>query len=260
MGYGTRFEGCFTLDHPLAPAHAAYLAAFADTRRVKRDAALTAERPDPVRAAVGLAVGPDGGYFVGAAGDLGQEPGAPDVVDYNEPPGGQPHLWCCWRPTADGGGLHVEDHGYHYGYVPWLKLLEAQFLRPWGYALSGEVGYQGDHERDHGVIVATSAGIQRRPAGGPTINGNGYGKYERGMFLRAMGEAEKAFMAFAYAAAWSPEWSEAIWQHGIAFGQAGEAEEAFVLLDRAIALEPDPAQRDTMINTLARIKNPVQAP
>lgn len=256
MGYGTRFEGHFTLDRPLAPAHAAYLAAFADTRRFKRDAAVTAERPDPLRAAAGLGVGDDGGFFVGAERDLGQEPDAPGVADYNEPPAGQPHLWCCWRPTADGLGLHVEDHGYHYGYSAWLEYLAGRFLRPWGYVLSGEVRYQGDAERDRGRMIATPEGIRRFAEGGPTINGNGMGKYERGMFHRATGNAEQAFMAFAYAARWSPEWPEAIWQHGLAFGQAGEAEEAFALLDRAIAMEPDPAQRDDMITTLARIKNP----
>lgn len=85
---------------------------------MKRNAELTAKRPDPVREAVGLPVGPEGCYFVGEGGCAGQgralvctscdnievdesfmsipkehecpKCGAmmqPDIVDYKEPPG-----------------------------------------------------------------------------------------------------------------------------------------------------------------------------
>ena len=57
MGYTTKFEGCFTLDKPLAPEHAAYLKAFNATRRMKRDQFKAAELPDPIRDAAGLPLG-----------------------------------------------------------------------------------------------------------------------------------------------------------------------------------------------------------
>jgi hypothetical protein len=82
MGYTTDFEGQFDLDKPLAPAHRVYLKAFEDSRRMVRDAEKTALRPDPVRDAVGLPVGPEGSYFVG--GDSGR---GSDILDSNTAPG-----------------------------------------------------------------------------------------------------------------------------------------------------------------------------
>ena len=41
-------------DEPLTDAQAAYLNKFNETRRCRRNAAMTAERPDPIREAAGL--------------------------------------------------------------------------------------------------------------------------------------------------------------------------------------------------------------
>ncbi len=68
-----RLRGSFELSMPLTVSHRAYLARFCRTRRVMRDAEKTARRSDPVRKAVDLPVGPDGAYFVGANGPLGEE-------------------------------------------------------------------------------------------------------------------------------------------------------------------------------------------
>lgn len=68
MGYTTEFRGEFKLNKPLARKHRAYLVRFGETRRTKRDARRTSRRPDPVREAAGLPVGPDGAYFVGGDG------------------------------------------------------------------------------------------------------------------------------------------------------------------------------------------------
>lgn len=43
MGYETEFRGRFAVEPKLRAEHAAYLNAFSRTRRVKRDAALTAD-------------------------------------------------------------------------------------------------------------------------------------------------------------------------------------------------------------------------
>jgi hypothetical protein len=59
MSYTTAFDGAFAINRPLRPEHKAYLLKFAETRRMKRDAAVAARLPDPVRAAAGLPVGPN---------------------------------------------------------------------------------------------------------------------------------------------------------------------------------------------------------
>ena len=63
MGYTTKFKGKFALDRPLSKAQSAYLHKFRDTRRMRRDAVVAATIADPIREAVGLPIGVDGGYF-----------------------------------------------------------------------------------------------------------------------------------------------------------------------------------------------------
>jgi hypothetical protein len=152
MGYTTDFHGTFRLDKPLKPEHKAYLEKFSETRRMRRHAHLTQSLPDPIREAVGLPVGDDGAYYVGAGGDFGQEH-AKDVKDYNYSPAGQPGLWCQWVPTHDGKGLEWNGSEKFYNYVEWLGYLIQNFLAPWGYRLSGEVEWQGEESHDLGKIV-----------------------------------------------------------------------------------------------------------
>lgn len=118
MGYSTDFSGHFNLNKPLTKKHLIYLVKFANTRRVQRNPELTEKRPDPVRKAVGLPVGPQGCYFVGETGFMGEHYG-PDVIDGNVPPGKthrfqivpesifepwiQPFLWCQWIPGNKSG-------------------------------------------------------------------------------------------------------------------------------------------------------------
>lgn len=150
MGYTTDFVGHFTLDKPLTKAHADYLRAFNDTRRMKRDAAATEKRTDVVRIAAGLPVGDEGAYFVG---ESGQEFGATGVLDYNNPPKEQPGLWCQWRPTDENDGIEWDNGEKFYEYVGWLAYIVEHFLAPWGYVLNGEVAWQGEDSGDNGAIV-----------------------------------------------------------------------------------------------------------
>lgn len=179
MGYTTDFDGYFTLDEPLTEAQATYLNKFSETRRMKR---LTAENRDnldelkprwahinyeapttpvdemldPVREAVGLPVGTDGGYFVGAGGHAGQDRDD-SIIDYNEPPCGQPGLWCQWivRDDDDGAFTIIEWDGGEkfYHYVEWLEYIIEHFLKPWGRTLNGEVHWAGEEPGDLGKIV-----------------------------------------------------------------------------------------------------------
>jgi hypothetical protein len=163
MGCTTTFKGRFDLDKPLTPEHAAYLTKFNETRRMKRDAAKAELLPDLVRLAVGLPIGDEGGYFVGAAGFAGQNDDL-SVVNHNGEPKDQPGLWCKWTPTADLSGIEW-DHGEKFcDYVPWLKYLIEHFLAPWGYSLNGRVTWQGEEHGDHGTIVVSNNEVRTDPA------------------------------------------------------------------------------------------------
>jgi hypothetical protein len=152
MGYTTEFNGRFNLNKPLTEEHSNYLTQFAETRRIKRDARKTSGRPDPIRKAVGLQVGLEGGYFVGEGGFMGQNSG-PDVINSNDPPAGQPGLWCQWVPTEDRTGIEWNGMEKFYDYTEWLAYLIEHFLEPWGYVLNGEVEWQGEDLEDLGKLV-----------------------------------------------------------------------------------------------------------
>jgi hypothetical protein len=144
----------------LKPEHKAYLEAFAATRRMTRNPAITSTFPDPVREAAGLPVGEEGGFYVGAPdGAIG--PGGsgflsdrtPDVVDYNSAPSGQPGLWCQWVPNEDGTAIEWDQNEKFYSYEEWLDYLLEQFLEPWGYTVNGECEWVGEDPDDRGLIV-----------------------------------------------------------------------------------------------------------
>ena len=77
---------------------------------------------------------------------------AADVVDCNQPPQGQPGLWCQWIPTNTLDGLEWDEGEKFYHYVEWLEYLIEHFLTPWGLSISGEVSFQGEDPTDCGVI------------------------------------------------------------------------------------------------------------
>jgi len=162
MGYSTDFLGTFTITPPLNLAQTAYLRKFAEIRHMKRDAEITSTRPDPLRLAVGLPVGVEGGYFVGSTGWPGQEGmfggggsalrEPPDLLDHNEEPEGQHGLWCHWQPTEDGAGLEWDGSEKFYNFSLWLVYIIEHFLKPWGRVLSGDVRYHGESYDDYGTL------------------------------------------------------------------------------------------------------------
>lgn len=147
---------------------------------MKRDPKKASLLPDPLREAVGLPIGPEGAYYVGADRFDGG-PGADDsVLDYNHPPGdpgmqhggdfmddfniylvereeardngAQPGLWCQWVPSEDGTSIIWDDGEKFYEYTRWLVYLIENFLKPWGYILNGEVNWHGEESSDQGCI------------------------------------------------------------------------------------------------------------
>ncbi len=154
MVYDTSFYGSFELDRPLTREHRRYLQMFSETRRMKRDAGRAAEFPDPVREAVGLPIGIQGGYFVGGGGFAGQDNDV-SIVDYNEPPAGQPGLWCKWEPNDDGTEIEWNGVEKFSDYIEWITYLIGHFLDHWGYKLNGEVEWEGEERDDLGKIIIT---------------------------------------------------------------------------------------------------------
>jgi hypothetical protein len=151
MGYTTDFTGQFDLDRPLIADHSDYLRAFSRTRRMKRDAAKTAELPDPLRKMAGLPVGIEGEYFVGSTERFGQDHTS-DIIEYNYPPKTQPGLWCQWTPTEDRTAIMWDEGEKFHDYIEWLEYIVKNFIAPWGYKLDGRVRWVGEDSYDSGVI------------------------------------------------------------------------------------------------------------
>lgn len=165
MVYLTEFLGEFKLSRPLTKEHRAYLLKFSETRRTKRDARTTERLPDPVREAVGLPVGSDGAYYVGSHALGSREQTSEfdrkgrrkptDVVSLNEPPAGQPNLWCHWVPNRYGTAIVWDGCEKFFMYAEWLEYLVEHFLKPWGYVLNGEVAWFGEDMEDFGSVTVT---------------------------------------------------------------------------------------------------------
>lgn len=267
MSYETTFSGQFKVVPPLMEEHRRYLLAFSETRRVRRDAAFTARRPDAVREAAGLPVGDEGGFFVGAGGMLGQEgggmmfdPGGPPaaalgILDFNRPPQGQPHLWCCWQPTKDGGGLHIPEAGSHYDPLTWLNYLQKHFLGPWGYGLEGEIAYRGADALDSGRMVANGKVVMVYPDHQRVPLSEGWSARERGEAAFARKDWNAALAEFEVLAMRAPQWPDSWWMKGMTLGQLGRFDDCIACLDRALIGENDSQRREarrTRVHALLR--------
>lgn len=163
MGYTTDFEGQFRCTPALTPEQVAYLKAFSETRRMKRDFDKAAVLTDDVRIDADVRLGPDARNFTGGVGDFGQGDD-PSVVEHNTPPEGQPGLWCQWVPTEDGSAIEWDGNEKFYSYVPWLQYIIDEFLSPWGVRLDGHVEWQGEDREDMGKIIAKDDKITTQKA------------------------------------------------------------------------------------------------
>jgi hypothetical protein len=150
MGYTTDFDGSFELDRSLASEHREYLVQFNETRRMRRDPSRL--KIDPIRDAAKLPHGPEGAYYVGGGGMMGQDR-EDSVVEYNSPPYGQPGLWCGWRPNEEGTAIIWDGGEKFYSYVEWLQYLVDHFLGPWDYKLNGKINWYGEDHSDTGTIT-----------------------------------------------------------------------------------------------------------
>jgi hypothetical protein len=137
MGYDTNFSGSLTIEPPLNQAEIDFLQKFSETRRMFRQ---------------------QGPYFVDGKGAFGQD--SDGVLDYNEPPAGQPSLWCNWVPSDDGTELEWNGGEKTYGSDGWIRYLIEHFLKPGcvakdalpflqaNHTLNGVIEAQGDDTED----------------------------------------------------------------------------------------------------------------
>lgn len=152
MGYHTEFEGHFKIHPPLQAEQIEYINTFSQTRRMCRDANLAKMLPDPIREAVGLPIGQEGEFFVGATGYMGQDNDA-SVKNYNNPPSTQPGLWCHWEVSEDGSSLQWNGAEKFYDYAEWLAYLDSRFFKPWGVSLNGSIYWFGEDSSDRGLML-----------------------------------------------------------------------------------------------------------
>jgi hypothetical protein len=153
MGYHTDFSGELSITPPLTKEQVAYIQKFNQTRRMARNELVAVKLKDEVREAVGLPVGEQGAYFVGAGGFAGQSSDE-SVVNFNQPPKGQPSLWCQWTVSDDGTTLMWDEGEKFYNYVEWLDYLLHHFFIPWDRHLDGEIRWEGGDSDDRGTIYA----------------------------------------------------------------------------------------------------------
>jgi len=151
MGYTTSFEGRFELDKPLNPDQVAYVKKFHKTRRMRRNAETCGQLPDPLRKAINLPIGEEAGYFVSGEGFCGQDRDE-NILDYNQPPKGQPGLWCQWEPTDDGRFIEWDGSEKFYNYIEWIEYYIEHFFKSWGLKLTGNVFWSGEDPTDIGII------------------------------------------------------------------------------------------------------------
>lgn len=145
MGYTTQFDGRIEIVPPLNQEEIDYLNKFSSTRRMDRR---------------------NGPYFVDGTSFKGQGNDA-DVINHNEPPAGQPGLWCHWVPTEDGTALEWDEGEKFYHSVKWMAYLIHHFLDAGALAaaelpflqanhvLNGTIKAEGEDMGDRWKLVVT---------------------------------------------------------------------------------------------------------
>ena len=73
-----------------------------------------------------------------------------------------PSIWCQWRVGADCRSIEWDEGEKFYGYIGWIKYLNAEVLRPRKYRLSGTVCFQGELPEDGGRIIANGGEVHAR--------------------------------------------------------------------------------------------------
>lgn len=152
MGYLTDFYGSLEFNKPVAPWLTEYINKFNNTRRMKRDPEKIKELfPNWGELCFNGELGPEGAYFVGGLGFMGQNADT-SVIDHNAPSSDQPGLWCQWIVNEKENCLEWDGGEKFYNYEEWLEYLIDNFFEPLGYILNGDIEWQGEEYDDLGTI------------------------------------------------------------------------------------------------------------
>lgn len=126
MGYTTDFEGRINVSPPMSPELVTFLTKFNQTRRMHRT------------------LGPD---YVDGSGYYGQGQD-PDIIDFNQPPPGQPDLWCQWCPTEDGTAIEWDGGEKFYKAFEWMIYIIERYIAPKGHVCNGVIHAVGESTGD----------------------------------------------------------------------------------------------------------------
>lgn len=170
MGYSTDFYGKFEIKPKLTINQAKFFNLWARYRRMKHNVyAFDEKNPEdkPFRRLYkatgldkkfGLGFGTDGAlYFY-----MGKTPGGYDdlngsgdktVLDGNQPPNGQPGLWCDLEVTEDGSFLQWNGSEKSYHMKEWLEYVIETFFKTWERTVTGNLNWQGEDDKDMGRIA-----------------------------------------------------------------------------------------------------------
>jgi hypothetical protein len=106
----------------------------------------------------------EGAYFTRLnCEELDFETWEPLGLNQNQPPQGQPLLWCAWRLAENRMTLSSDGQNHELYYCSaWLQYLIEHFFTPWDYTLQGVIAWQGDDAEDRGTIVVKNSQIEHR--------------------------------------------------------------------------------------------------
>jgi len=153
MGYTTDFFGKFKLSKPLTQDQNDYLIAYSETRHFKRNV-MRLNMPH-LMSRLNIDFGKDGEFYITKTPkyeSFAQEYKVSSTIDYNEPPGDCPGLWCNWIPSENGSSIEWNQAEKFYNYTEWLNFIIEKFLIPWGIDISGYVEFQGEDDDDRGFL------------------------------------------------------------------------------------------------------------
>lgn len=155
MGYTTYFKGEIEIDPPLNIKELNFLMQFAETRRIHRE---------------------QGPYYVAGQGRVLPDARVGGVINNNNPPDGQPGLWCDWIPTEDGDALVWNEAEKFYHGAEWMMYLIQHFLGeeplakkelPFlqGHILNGTIEARGQDHLDTWLLVVEDNVVSRQKLG-----------------------------------------------------------------------------------------------
>lgn len=148
MGYTTDFFGEFKLSRVLTNDEKSYLDLFNEIRHVQLDEYSIA--PTQLMENLNIPVGKDGCFHVDV--EKHDYYSNPTVIDYNNPPGNCPGLWCGWKPNDSGDSIVWDGMEKFYNYTEWLNFIITNFLKPWKIDITGSVRFQGESVSDIGFV------------------------------------------------------------------------------------------------------------